>query len=84
MVEYARKKYLTYACGSERNIRPSGARPLSVTLQGLLPPKGRVLSGRIILSEPQHMTDTKCTKMVNRLNLITQIYRQFYKDIFKH
>jgi hypothetical protein len=54
---------MTYVCGSDRNIRPSGTRPWAVTPifrsepQASLPPNGRVTSGRIFRSEPQHMTD---------------------------
>jgi hypothetical protein len=44
-------------CGSKRNNRPSGTRPWAVTRQGSLPPNGRVPWGRILRSEPQHMTD---------------------------
>jgi hypothetical protein len=40
-----KKKYLTYVCGSDRNIRPSVTR------------HGRVTSGQIFRSEPQNMTD---------------------------
>jgi hypothetical protein len=59
-MEYGRtckKKYLTYVCGSDRNIRPSVTRQWAVTRQASLPPNGRVTSGRIFRSEPQNMTD---------------------------
>jgi hypothetical protein len=51
------EKYLTYVCGSDRNICPSGTRPWAVTRQATLPPNGRVPSGRINRPKPQHMTD---------------------------
>jgi hypothetical protein len=39
-----KKKYLTYDCGSDRNIRPLGTRPWAGP------------SARIFRYEPQHMT----------------------------
>jgi hypothetical protein len=83
MVEYGNrcKKYLTYAFGLERNIRPSVTRLWSVTRQGSLPPNWRVPSERILLSELQNMTDII---MVYRLNSISLIKRKFYKKIISN
>jgi hypothetical protein len=40
-----------------RNIRPSGTHPLAATRYASLPPNEQVPSGRIFLSQPQHITD---------------------------